>query len=112
MRANQITLMSGIIAAAYSHAVYPGKPKFTIHVDGVTSAGAGTAQIKVWASNKLAPSAANNLDWTLLATFDLVTSTTRVSGSNATDAPWAHVRVELVSISGTDGTVNAYMDVG
>lgn len=112
MNPNRITLFTAALAAAYSHRFTPGRPKFTVHADGKTSAGAGASDVKVWGSNKQNPSAADDTEWVLLGTISLLLAVTQGGGALAVDAPWNHVRAEVDSISGTDAQVDVYANVG
>ena len=111
MNPNRVTMLSAATAAAYSQRITPGQSKSprTFQAEGSTTAGAGAAQLKLWGSNLQNPSVASTADWALLATIDLTLATTKAGGGAAIDSSWTHLMVEVVSISGTGASVNAYL---
>lgn len=74
---------------------------------GQTTAGAGSATVKVQGSNVPRPTA--DEDWVDLGTITLTLSTTKSSDGFVVDAPWTNVRGNLTAISGTGAAVTLYM---
>lgn len=73
---------------------------------GTTSSGAGSATIRVEASNLSSPT---ENDWIELGTILLTLATTSSTDGFTTDAPWLFVRGNVTAISGTGATVSLIM---
>jgi len=69
---------------------------------GVTTAGAGSATVKIQVSN-------DETAWLDLGTITLTLSTSAASDGFSTIAPWAFVRANLTAISGTGASVTVSM---
>lgn len=89
---------------AYQIAQAETRGKATLQASGLTTSGAGAAEIAVQVSN-------DNVNWLTLGTISLTLSTTESSDGFAFDAPWAFVRGNVTSISGTGAAVSLLMGV-
>lgn len=78
--------------------------KMTFQAKGSTSASTGAASIAVQVSN-------DGTNWLTLGTISLSLSTTETSDGFSSDAPWAFVRGNVLSISGTGAAVSLLMGV-
>jgi len=96
-------LLDGVIANGSGQAFQPLGAKRTFQATGLTSAGAGTADVDVEGSN-------DGENWTLIATINLVLSTTPANGGVASDAPWRFVRGTVRNLTGTNAAVS--LDMG
>ena len=94
-------LLRGVIVTGAGSAVRAKSPA-TFQASGVTSAGAGAVAVVVQVSN-------DGVNWLTLGTISLVLSTTTATDGFASDAPWAFVRGNVTSISGTNATVSLSM---
>lgn len=96
------TLLNGVTATgAGSGYRVIGKDR-TFQANGTTTAGAGSATVKVQVSN-------NNVDWIDAGTITLTLATTSSSDGFASDAAWAHVRGNVTAISGTGASITLTM---
>jgi hypothetical protein len=99
------TLLDGVlvIGAGTASSMYGGRCTFQGIANG--SSGAFSAVITVEVSN-------DNANWELLGTMTLAgTATTADSTGLSSDAPWAFVRGNVTSISGTGATATLLMAV-
>lgn len=109
-----VALLSAATATGYGTIMHPRDRQATFQAYGTTSAGAGAAAIKIWASNientaGTLPASATDVDWVLLGTISLTLGTTQTTDGFAINAPWRWVKAEVDSISGTDATVTCVM---
>lgn len=82
---------------------YPKVNIFTsFQAYGTTSAGSGSADIKIQVSN-------DDSNWIDLGTISLTLGTTATTDGFASEAPWRYVRGNVDSISGTDASVTLLM---
>jgi hypothetical protein len=101
-----ITLISAATATGAGSAVERTGSAATFQAYGSTSAGAGASAIAVQASNVATP---GTNDWLTIGTITLVLGTTSTSDGFAIDAPWRHIRGNVLSISGTNAAVTLLM---
>jgi len=103
-------LLNAVIATGASDAHIMNGPKATFQAIGETSAGSGSATIKIEVSNEAVPatdtSGDDYADWIEAGTITLTLSTTKATDGFTIDAPWRWVRANLTAISGTDATVS------
>lgn len=78
----------------------------TFQAWGTTTAGAGAAVIRIEASN-----IDETNSFVPLGTISLTLGTTITTDGFATEAPWKFVRANVLSISGTNASVNVLMGV-
>ena len=71
---------------------------------GTTSSGSGTAVISVQVSN-------DGSNWLSLGTISLTLGTSSTSDGFVDDAPWAFVRGNITTLTGTTATVSLVMGV-
>lgn len=99
---NTTTLLSAVIATG-AGTQYQGKSGVkTFQAKGTTTAGAGSATIKVQGS-------LNGTDWDDLGTITLTLATTTSSGSFTSDDRYSLIRGNVTTISGTNAAVSLYM---
>lgn len=110
-RSSVPVLVDATAAGTYGENVQPAHDVRTFQCYGVTSAGAGSATVKVWGSNIASPVNSTDVDWVLLGTMTLTLSTARSSDYLSSDATWRWVRAELDAVSGTGATVQCAMGV-
>lgn len=104
---SSVKMLDAVTATGASARHSPWDDKRTFQARGSTSAGAGSATIKIQVSNVEAPSA--DTDWIDAGTITLTLSTTVTTDGFAQDASWRHVRANVTAISGTDATVTVWM---
>lgn len=78
--------------------------RVTLQANGSVSASTGSASIAVQVSN-------DGANWLTLGTITLSLTTSESSDGFASDAPWAFVRGNVTSISGTGAAVSLLMGV-
>lgn len=96
-------LLNAVTVTGAGTARTPRGSRRTFHASGATTAGAGAASVKVEVSSD------EGATWVLIGTIDLVLATTVSGDGFASDAPWALVRGNVDSISGTGAYVSLYM---
>jgi len=102
------TMESFLVAGGASQtgtaaALPSGRNTFQAVANG--SSGAYTATVTIKVSN-------DNTNWLTLGTITLSgTATTASSDGFASDAPWAYVRADVASFTGTGATCNVYRSV-
>ena len=69
---------------------------------GSTSAGAGTADVKVQGSN-------DGVNWLDIATISLVLGVTEVSDGQTYDNTWGFIRGNVTTLTGTNAAVSLFM---
>jgi hypothetical protein len=103
-------MLDEVIVTGASTRRFLNGAKCTFSANGETSAGAGSAVIKIEVSNVESPSTSTSgdgyADWLLAGTITLTLATTMASDGFALDAPWRWVRANLTTLSGTDATVS------
>jgi len=99
---SSVQILTDSIATDTSEVHEPGCPRRTFQADGITSAGAGTADVDIEVSN-------DNINWFQLGQISLVLSTTAATDGFNSDAPWRYIRARITTITGTDATVNCWM---
>lgn len=102
MKALTTTLLSGAIATGAGGSFQPFGSKKVFQAYGTTSAGSGSATVKIQAS-------ITGSHWIDLATITLTLGTTVTSDGFASDTVWPYVRANITALSGTDATVTAVM---
>lgn len=107
MSQGSVILLAAAIATGAGAAHQPRSDLRTFQATGTTSAGAGASVINIEGSNVPTPSVDG--DWVTLGTITLTLGTAKTGDGFVSQAPWRHVRANVASISGTDGTVNVYM---
>lgn len=98
------TLLNAATVVAAGSSYLKPATKCTFQAAGTTTAGAGSATIKVQVSN-------NDSDWLDLGTITLTLSTTSSSDGFTAEAPWKYVRGNVTAISGTGASVTLYMGI-
>lgn len=86
-----------------AHQPWGGKRVFQAY--GTTSAGSGSATIKIEAS-------LDGVGWVELDSLSLTLATTRATGvedSSENGFPWLNIRARVSAITGTDASVNVWM---
>lgn len=96
------TLLNGATATGKSSAlaIPLQKGQLVFEADGTTSAGVGSATIKIYGSRANQTTAG-----VLLGTITLTLGTTTVHDGFASEAPWTFVFADVTAISGTNATV-------
>jgi len=85
-------------------------PKRTFQAKGTTSAGVGSATIKIQVSNEFAPGVGDtSTDWIDAGTITLTLGTAQTSDGFALDAAWKWVRANITALSGATATVSVRM---
>lgn len=97
-----LTLLAAAIATGAGAGFQPSEKKRTFQAV-VTGTGAVSATVLIQVSN-------DGTNWEELATIALA-GTTSDSAGFASDAPWAYVRANVTTISGTDAAVTVKMGV-
>jgi hypothetical protein len=100
--AKDTALLTAATTAAAGSAVPGVSGVKTYQANGTTTAGAGSATIKVQGSN-------NGANWDDIGTITLTLSTTTSSDSFASDDRYAELRGNVTAISGTGASVNLVM---
>lgn len=104
---SSVVLLDAVIATGASARHFVNSPFQTYQAYGTTSAGAGSATIKIQASNLTNPSADGH--WVDLGTITLTLATTVSTNGFDSNAAWRWVRANVTAISGTDATVTVLM---
>lgn len=99
-----VTLLHGATATGAGSTARKSASLSTSQAKGATTASTGAASIAVQVSN-------NGANWLTLGTISLSLSTSESSDGFSSDAPWAFVRGNVTSISGTDAAVSLLMGV-
>ena len=97
---------AGLTATGATPRIYKDSPYATFQAYGTTTAGAGSAVVKIQGSNLDDPNS-----YVDLGTITLTLGTTLTADGFATSAPWKYVRANVTSISGTGATVYVLMGV-
>lgn len=103
-RTNAVQILSGATATGAGEVHDPVGAKMAFQAIGVTSSGAGASDVLIEAS-------LDGSNWVTLATISLTLSTTATSDGFVADAPWAFIRANVNSISGTGATIDVWMGV-
>lgn len=101
-RQSSVKLLDAVIVTGAGESHPPINAKRTFQATGQTSAGAGSAVIKVQVSN-------DRTNWIDIGTVTLTLSATTSTDGFASDAAWRYVRGNVDSISGTDATVTLWL---
>lgn len=101
-----LTPDAGATSTGAQTRIFKDSPYATFQAYGTTSAGTGSATIKIQGSNL--DDANSYID---LGTITLTLGTTLSADGFATTAPWKYVRANVTAISGTTATVNVLMGV-
>lgn len=104
---SSVKLLNAVTVTGAGESHKPQKVQRTFHAHGKTSAGVGSAIIKVQVSNVEHPSVDG--DWIDMATITLTLGTTKVSDGLVSDAPWLHVRGKVTTLTGTDAETTLLM---
>jgi hypothetical protein len=95
-------LLDAVLVTGAGGARAPRRADRTFQASGFTSAGAGAVDVKIQASN-------DKTNWVEIGSISLVLGVAVVSDGFASDAPWAFIRGNVDSISGTDAQVTLWM---
>src|SRR3990167_7389421 len=95
-------LLNAATATGGGSAIEARASNMAFQAIGTTSSGAGTAAVDIEGS-------LDGTNFLVLGTISLTLATTASNDGFATDAPWAHIRANVTSISGTDASVTVYM---
>jgi hypothetical protein len=101
-----IKLLDQVTGTGAGTPASPYQEKHSVHAFGQTSAGAGSATIKIEGTNIHNP---GSDDWNELAEIVLTLATTRSSLGMAIDAPWRMIRARVSAISGTGAAVSTHL---
>ena len=104
---SSVKLLNAVTVTGAGESHKPQKVQRTFHASGKTSAGVGSAVIKVQVSNAVNPSVDG--DWIDMATITLILGTTVTSDGFASDAPWLHIRGKVTTLTGTDAETTLLM---
>ena len=97
-----LTLLDAADATGESGSHTPRGRKATFQAVGSTTAGAGTATVKVQVSN-------DEEIWLDAASIALTLATIESSDGFTLDAPWKFVRANLTALTGTGAEVSVFM---
>ncbi len=100
-RSQSVTILNAATATGAGSQFGVPEAEKTFHVSGFTTAGAGSATVKIQVSNDLTK------PWVDLATVTLTLGTTPVSDGFATQSSWLWVRANVTALSGTGASVSA-----
>lgn len=90
------------IATAESGPINPVGHNKVFHIHGTTSAGAGSAECDILASN-------DGIAYATLDTLSLTLGTTRTHDTYANTAAWKYIKANLKTLTGTDAEVSMAM---
>lgn len=99
---NVTTIMNAVTSTGAGSAFQPWTVLKTFQIHGLTSSGTGASVIDIEGSN-------DDSEYVVLATANLVLSTTRVNESFVSEGPWRYIRANIISISGTGAAVTVNM---
>ena len=108
-RIASVIILDAATATGAGEAHSPNKSKMSFYAYGTTSSGAGASVIRIEANNESLSAADGK--WVALGSITLTLGTTVTSDGFVIDAPWNFIRAYVVSISGTNASVSAYMGV-
>jgi len=100
------TLLSAATTTGASTKVGVEAPLRAYYANGTTSAGSGSATIKIEGTNVTAPTLDD--EWVTLGTITLTLGTTVTADGFVSQAPWRWIRANVTAISGTGASVNVY----
>lgn len=101
MSVHVITMLNAVLVTGASGSFERRANRTTFQAKGNTTAGSGSATIKIQVSN-------DGSNWIDAATITLALVTGGVTDGFTLDAPWKYCRANLTAISGTGGNVTVY----
>lgn len=106
MSQSSVYILNAVTSTGAGNKHPPRWIKRSFQALGHTSSGAGSATVKVEASNVESPT---ENDWIELGSITLTLATTSSTDGFTTDAPWRHIRGNVTALSGTGATVSLIM---
>jgi hypothetical protein len=108
MQNRVVRLLDGKASTGVGATFSPHSAKKAFQAIGRTTAGSGSAIIKIQGS---LTGGASDTEWVDVATITLTLGTTATTDGFASDSVWAYIRPNVTTLTGTGASVDLYMGI-